>query len=1050
MEEKGTDTNRHKSSLKSNSTLYLFDEYYYKHKEQNKGLRCKSAINHPNLPFNIDINNFLRKRNKKKNKLNSRKYFFFHNDLLEKTKNNNNTYNIELLTSKSRNKLNSNIRTINLSGIFKLNESKIKLDTTKHSTKRTKFSAKCSSNYSYYKLNDSYKTENKKLYQSKSNNNILSVINIKPENFFKNDQIIKKQTLKDITIQNLTNRIKTAKPRKINRNKYNIGKTRNKIYEIYPLLNSDNNNKRKKIEYKNNLVRNKDDFKTYELNKQKNYKIKYSFFQNTMDNISHKINFVDIEKDEELYQNVLIDFQNKKNMKYEDFKTMGYELNPEELYILNQNKKQKLFKEKYENMKQNYILENIQKIEANKLLKQKTKKNYVPEYKLKFKNKNWKNKNYESIYKYNPIKYSSKMKKKSLRRKINFIKYIFDVKKLKRNKSVVLSTKLSNAFDKINKQSKNKRQSVIYKSDSIKSPQLKNILNNNIKNHENYKNILNEKRSQNKNENKNDIFEDNIKKNSLKKENKILEVDKNNNNILDNKQDNNNKNNINNNENLSNSIIDINQINSKNKKSNISDLNNNENKNKKKQKKDYNKINQIVQVESLFIKSNNIYGFEILNLSNYIEKMDNNRKYKDRYSFAYTTNNRILFSNKKKETENKSDIQYEKIIAKKLKSMAKRKSAIIPIKKILSYQNDEFKRKLENSNINNTNENHTDEKIISSTEEELNSEENSKNDNDNDQKKKFLEEYRKYKEKRLQEKLTNRKIIDKIDKYDKFDKLKLKKEKSFLPFYKTQRHKKEGLNKFELNFFGSRKINYNKTALNNKVRKRKTRNSDEQPLLELLNSSDEELEESSEDDEISDENVNELENKDNLKDGKIRRQVKSATLNFIANRYKELEERKSIKDINQAIINNSNKYQLFTNVNLESVEDIEYNKTLLLYKLKEDIRYKISQGKCERTEMEEFEKFENKLNEYKINYNLKDTNKIKEYVLLLLTKFNEYIELETIREKRKTEETRINKFMNNLYFDLDYNIPLSRMLKGKKCSAKNFNPNLSRLSEIRK
>ena len=278
----------------------------------------------------------------------------------------------------------------------------------------------------------------------------------------------------------------------------------------------------------------------------------------------------------------------------------------------------------------------------------------------------------------------------------------------------------------------------------------------------------------------------------------------------------------------------------------------------------------------------------------------------------------------------------------------------------------------------------------------------------------------------------------------------MKKEKSFLPFNKTQRHKKEGLNKFELNFFGSRKINYNKTALNNKVRKRKTRNSDEQPLLELLNSSDEELEESNEDDEISDENVNELENKDNLKDGKIRRQVKSATLNFIANKYKELEERKSIKDINQAIINNSNKYQLFTNVNLESVEDIEYNKTLLLYKLKEDIRYKISQGKCERTEMEEFEKFENKLNEYKINYNLKDTNKIKEYVLLLLTKFNEYIELETIREKRKTEETRINKFMNNLYFDLDYNIPLSRMLKGKKCSAKNFNPNLSRLSEIRK
>ena len=93
--------------------------------------------------------------------------------------------------------------------------------------------------------------------------------------------------------------------------------------------------------------------------------------QNTINNISRKINFIDIERDEELYENVLIDFQNKKNMKFEDFKTMGYELNPEELYILNQNKKQKLFKGKYEILKQIYIQENLQKIEANKLLKKK-------------------------------------------------------------------------------------------------------------------------------------------------------------------------------------------------------------------------------------------------------------------------------------------------------------------------------------------------------------------------------------------------------------------------------------------------------------------------------------------------------------------------------------------------------------------------------------------------------------------------------------------------------------------------------------------------------
>ena len=74
-------------------------------------------------------------------------------------------------------------------------------------------------------------------------------------------------------------------------------------------------------------------------------------------------------------------------------------------------------------MKQNYIQENLQKIKANKLLKEKDKKNYVPEYKLKFKNKVWKNKNYESIYKFKPI-YSKKMKMKTVKRKINFINLI--------------------------------------------------------------------------------------------------------------------------------------------------------------------------------------------------------------------------------------------------------------------------------------------------------------------------------------------------------------------------------------------------------------------------------------------------------------------------------------------------------------------------------------------------------------------------------------------------------------------------------------------------
>ena len=137
-------------------------------------------------------------------------------------------------------------------------------------------------------------------------------------------------------------------------------------------------------------------------------------------------------------------------------------------------------------------------------------------------------------------------------------------------------------------------------------------------------------------------------------------------------------------------------------------------------------------------------------------------------------------------------------------------------------------------------------------------------------------------------------------------------------------------------------------------------------------------------------------------------------------------------------------------MNLESVEEIEYHKSILLFKLREDIKYKISQGKCEKSEMDEFNKFENKLNDYKINYNLKNKNKIKEYVLLLLMKFNEYFELFSARENRKNEETRINKFLTDLNHELDYNIPLSLIIKGRRCSSKNFNGNLSSLSEIKK
>ena len=54
-----------------------------------------------------------------------------------------------------------------------------------------------------------------------------------------------------------------------------------------------------------------------------------------------------------------------------------------------------------------------------------------------------------------------------------------------------------------------------------------------------------------------------------------------------------------------------------------------------------------------------------------------------------------------------------------------------------------------------------------------------------------------------------------------------------------------------------------------------------------------------------------------------------------------------------------------------------------------------------------------------------------------------------MRERKKMKENRINKFINNLKDELYFKIPWSLEIKGRKCSAKEFNRNISSLSEIK-
>ena len=268
-----------------------------------------------------------------------------------------------LLDKSSRNKLNSNINTINLSNIFKSNDSKIKLDTTKQSSRRTRvLSGKSNSSNSFYRLNKSVRKENKRIFQLGSGDNIknqYSIINIKVDNFQKKEQKFKKKTLKEITTQRLMKKSKTIEfDKNIKSSKNNISEVKPRFFDFYPPFISYNKHKGKKIEFKNDLFESKDECKNSELNLQQNCLIKYSFLDDAMNNIFHRVNFVDYENKEELLQNVLIDSKNTNNIKFEDFKTIGYELSPESLNLIYQDEKQRLSKIKYEELKRKYMEEN--------------------------------------------------------------------------------------------------------------------------------------------------------------------------------------------------------------------------------------------------------------------------------------------------------------------------------------------------------------------------------------------------------------------------------------------------------------------------------------------------------------------------------------------------------------------------------------------------------------------------------------------------------------------------------------------------------------------
>ena len=1038
MEEKGSDINKYQSSIRSNNNIYLFDDIYPKIKSYKKDFRTKSAINHNKFSFKSIKNN-----------LNSG-----HSEIFQK-KNDNFSQNVEVLSLKSRNKLNIKINSVNLSNILKTNDySKLKLDTTKTTSLRSKLiSSKRTSNRNYSKFNESAKSENKGSFQLK-NNNQFSVINLKVDDFHQKNQSFKVKTLMDLTLQHFTNKLILEKISKNNNNKSCSEKVEAKL----PVFNSTFYSYKT---VKKNILNNKEDNINSSSNTQRNYSIKYSFLENTMNNILHEVNFVNIEKGEELYLKVLkkVD-RNKNKMKFEDYKTFGHELTPEELYKMYQDKNQKEIKEKYEKIKQDCLQENIQKTKEYKLLRHKRNKDYIPEYKLELKNEDWKNKNIESVYKYEPIKRPTNMKKSKLNSKKRYINKNFDLKKLKKNNSENLSLEITKYMDKINNESNNKNKSYYYKINVRGNEDIKQVLFNNGKNNEiNYiNNLLNENENYKSNYKKN---KDIRNKEKVIEKNIIININKNKN-TIENKNDKIIENNINYNENnLNGHINDINHV---------DDINNNNNL----------KILQISKTDSLFIQQCEDYEFQKCLTENSNEN-DSDNKNKKRNSFNNLTENENI-----QKTKNEID----KIISNKIyDKKSKEKINILnkPIKSInnsttkeLNFNNKIFKKKEEHkSNNNKSKKDNTEEKILSKNEkiisknekiisknekiisknekiipqnekiisknEKMNKKEKiySFNKDENRNKISSFEEYIIYKEKILNEQLKQKKFFENIENHiEKNQKISKRK------FSQRLKISNQGFNKIELNFISSKPNKYFKYKLIHRNRKYSSPIIDNQPKKDLINTNKKDEKKSSKNNVISDEKVDELAEKAKKI---IKRRIKrSATLDFINRKINEIEDKKETVNIDEELEKNFNKYKLFKDVNLESIEDIEFNKTLLLFKIREKIRYKILIGECDKSEMDELNKFENKLNEYKSNYNLKNKKGIKQYALILLMKFNEFIELFEMRDSQKIEENRINKFIDDLKYNIYFSYPFVLNIKGKRCSTRNLNKSTSYLSEIKK
>ena len=738
-------------------------------------------------------------------------------------------------------------------------------------------------------------------------------------------------------------------------NKKNIEKA--KVYDLMPgillyIKQKEYNTQKKFVEKKNNIKLNQNKNNELLINNS-NYKVKYKFLDNIINNIYHIVNFVDIEKREEIKQNVIKDYCNHlKKLATGDFKTYGYEFDPKIIKKQYQDEKQSLIRKKYKELKKEILNENLKNVAFQKMISPKMKNNYIPEY-LRIQNELWNKK----------------------RRKFRNMKNMVDK-----------STSVKGLIDNQNKEEN--KNNIINNEYSSNNSKIK--LNNDLKT------IIKTKKG-------------NIKKKTLFNFNNFKQDFKNN------------------------EPIDTDNSGSKKKEKTLL--------------KDYNKIVSIFKADNFCLKGNND-NIQIFNKEDIIENNKNDS------SFVKT-----------------------KVVKKSTKNVARKSSK----KNIINFQ----KKKSTILENRHNKINHKKQIILNNLKkEDLNRDFNFniiKQNIINEENQQIKKRNKKRKKSRKNTIIKNKNIRNDNKTKSSYNETK----KSDISFEEIERRLIQRNTKIEISIINTpnndkqtqpneekdkkQELNYNKKKLDKKISIKENRNQKNENVdgIEITEEKSQNISIKDEFEDLGEEEVNISQKvisdkRVTLLKNKLSKQSmdyfiqehKYNSLSYLINqKYKEIEKKNNDIGINinidDEISENQRRFSSFSGLNITSVEDIEYKKNILLYKLKENIRNKIKEGKYDINELDNFKKFENKINEYQINYNIKDVNKIKEYFLLLSRKFYEFQEEMNSRENQKIEEMRINKFIKNLNYEFDFNIPRSILEKGKRCRSCDLYRKLISLSEIK-